>query len=226
MKRTAGVAVALGTSLLAGCAAVVGDSRTNFVGFESTYQRVLARAEQGDVASQNAVGYMLFLGDGVVRDAPKALLWFERAAEAGDTRARRNLAFIGAGAPAAGRQGAAPPLRGKAEMPHRGEVSYVRFCGGCHGVRGIAAYENSPSFAFGERLDKADADLWRSLLDGRQEMPGWEGKLPNVELAQILAYVRTLPARYEAGIGATAAPASDYMYLFGKMEERRQGRLR
>ena len=104
----------------------------------------------------------------------------------------------------------------------RGERAYATFCGGCHGINGIAAYENSPSFAFGERLEKADAALMRSIRDGLQEMPGWEGKLAVNELRDILAFVRTLPARYDRGIAEPLRGAPAYVYLFGPMEERRR----
>lgn len=178
--------------------------------YESTYLRKLASAERGDAEAQNAVGFMLYRGDGVAADRLQAQLWFEHSAAQGNARARRNLAYIAAKAGADSADGAAPA----------GERAYVKFCGGCHGVDGVAAYENSPSFAFGERLHKSDAALMASLLDGRQEMPGWDGKLPVGELREILAHVRTLPARYDAGIGASSGARAGYMYLFGPMEAR------
>ena len=39
-------------------------------------------------------------------------------------------------------------------------------------------------------------------------------------IRRILAHVRTLPARYDAGIGASSGARAGYMYLFGPMEAR------
>lgn len=198
---------------LAGCAAAPTPGAPPAF-HESTFNRVVERAERGDAESQNAAGFMLHRGEGVERDPARARAWFERAAAAGNERARRNLAYL---------QSGAAPLPATPAGPSRAEVLYQRYCGGCHGLEGVAAYENSPSFAFGERLHKAESDLLRSLLDGLQEMPGWEGKLPTEDLRAILAFVRALPARYDAGIGTAPSQAPAYMYLFGRMEERRSG---
>ncbi|MDH4094782.1 MAG: c-type cytochrome [Betaproteobacteria bacterium] len=181
----------------------------------STFQKFLARARAGDAESQNAVAYMLYHGEGVPRDVARAREWFERAAQSGSERARRNLASLAAGPdpdiprrPAAGRD------------VGRDEQLYLAFCSGCHGVNGVAAYENSPSFAFGERLEKGDAQLLRSLSEGSQEMPGWGDKLTHLELREVLAFVRTLHARYDNGVRTPLrAPPSVY-YLFGPMEQR------
>jgi mono/diheme cytochrome c family protein len=213
-----GASTAAAALLLLGCApaATLHDGAH---AYESTYLRKLASAERGDAEAQNAVGFMLYRGDGVAADRLQAKRWFEHAAAQGNARARRNLAYIAAAAPQqvfAAKAGTESPQA----QASAGERSYVKFCGGCHGVDGVAAYENSPSFAFGERLHKPDALLMASLLDGRQEMPGWEGKLPVEELREILAHVRTLPARYDAGIGAWTGARVGYVYLFGPMDER------
>lgn len=205
--------------LLLGCAPVANLRGADAYTYESTYLRKLASAERGDAEAQNAVGFMLYRGDGVAADRLQAQLWFERAAAQGNARARRNLAYIAASAPQlqfSAKAGADSP-----DGPARaGERAYLKFCSGCHGTDGVAEYENSPSFAFGERLHKSDAALMASLLDGRQEMPGWEGKLPVGELRAILAHVRTLPQRYDFGIGASTGARPAYRYLFGPMEAR------
>ena len=58
-------------------------------------------------------------------------------------------------------------------LPHRykrkryltqvGEKLYITFCAGCHGFNDIAYYVNSPSFALGERLQKSDHELQKSI---------------------------------------------------------------
>lgn len=207
--------------LLAGCVLVSDAPDFGVPVAASTYGKMLARAERDDAESQNAVGYMLFQGEGVRVDEAQALLWFERAARQGNERARRNLSYLLAFPSATASRGAKSAFARGGEEARDPERLYTRFCGGCHGFNGIAAYENSPSFAFGERLEKPDATLLRSLLNGMQEMPGWEGKLPTQDLRAILAFVRTLPGRYDAGIVEPLRSAPEYVYLFGPMEARR-----
>lgn len=213
-----GISTTAAALLLLGCAPAA-TFRDGANAYESTYLRKLASAERGDPEAQNAVGFMLYRGDGVAVDRLQAQRWFEQAAAQGSARARRNLAYIAASPPREqfSAKASANTVGGPASA---GELAYVKFCSGCHGVDGVAAYENSPSFAFGERLHKSDAALMASLLDGLQEMPGWEGKLPVGELREILAHVRRLPARYDAGIGASGGARTGYVYLFGVMEER------
>jgi mono/diheme cytochrome c family protein len=214
------VVAGLLAATLAGCAMVPGAWEWDHPAFDSTWRRVLARAERGDAESQNAAGYMLYHGEGVAADRVLAQLWFERSADQGNARARRNLAYVRAFPP--GAPGEAKSLApAHASVASRGQLLYETFCSGCHGVNGIAAYENSPSFAFGERLDKSDAQLLRSLMNGMQEMPGWEGKLPDHELHAILAFVRTFPARFDRGVVELPRASPGLMYLFGPMEARR-----
>jgi TPR repeat protein len=54
-------------------------------------------ALQGNARAQYAVGYMYYNGQGVERDADKALPWFRRAAEQGDQKAREALSIISQG---------------------------------------------------------------------------------------------------------------------------------
>lgn len=182
----------------------------------STYQKHLARAEMGDPESQNAVGFMLYHGEGVARDRGAARSWFEQAARGGNERARRNLAAMNAAPPTlATRAIAARPL---ADVAYTGEHLFAKYCGGCHGFNGIAYYQHAPSFALGERLEKSDGELMRSLRNGHANMPSWEDKLPMDQLALILAAVRALPERYAAGIDASMSGRPDFYYVFGPME--------
>lgn len=212
------LAVVLGLQL-AGCGIVGPAPGDEPLSWDTTFDRVLWRAERGDAESQNAAGYMLFLGEGVAPDRARARLWFARAAAAGSDRAKRNLEYVMAPAPGGSR---GPRALAPFEDPRRARAAmqFARYCGGCHGLRGIAAYENSPSFAFGERLERSDEALMATVLEGRQEMPGWDGKLPREDLRAILEYARTLPARYARGLADSPEAASSYVYLFGPMEER------
>lgn len=176
---------------------------------------MLARARDGDPESQNAVAYMLYHGEGAPQDRVQAREWFVRAALGGNERARQNLASMALPATAA-----QPRRPATGADLRQGEQHYLTFCSGCHGVNGIAVYENSPSFAFGERLEKGDAQLMRSLSEGSQEMPGWDGKLTRRELLEVLAFVRTLRERYDGGIAEPLRAAPPHYYLFGPMEDR------
>ena len=208
--------------VLSSCALLEVAWNTEPLVYDSTYSRVLARARSGDAESQNALGFMLFYGEGVAPDRIEAHLWFRRAAEQGNLRARRNLQAMAAFGPEVYAPSFSPVPREPAYDVPDAEHFYLKFCSGCHGVNGVAAYENSPSFAFAERLEKSDAVLMRSLLNGMQEMPGWEGKLPRETLHAILGFVRTLPARYDTGISGPLRAAPSRFYLFGPMEQRRR----
>lgn len=186
-------------------------------GPETTYEKLLPLAEAGDAESQNAVGFMLFHGEGVDVDRVYAEIWFSRAAEQGNAKAERNLAFIQS-------MGSAvydtAPREPAAAMQGRlsGEELYARFCAGCHGFNGIARYVYSPSFALGQALEKSDSELMRSLLRGKGEMPNWDDKLSRDELEEVLRFVRTLPSRYELGIRQALRAAPARYFLFGPMK--------
>lgn len=221
--------LALGAAVLlqlSACGAWPSDPNAtgNAFAFESTFQKVLARAQSGHPESQNAAGYMLYHGEGVPMDRVQAKRWFMRAAKQGNVRAQRNLAIMAApGSAVQPRSVAQSRLETSGDDLLPGERTFLVYCSGCHGVNGISAYEHSPSFAFGEQLDRSDAALMRSLLEGTRAMPAWDGKLFRHELREVLRFIRTLRDRYEAGIGQPLRAEPDYYYLFGPMEERRLG---
>ena len=203
-----------------GCGSFGEDGRDSaYVAPATTYRKFLARAEAGDAESQNVVGFMLFHGEGVRMDRARAQEWFQRSAEQGNPRARRNLANMNslvmpAPGGATAREvpfGVSPPLPA-------GQTRYEKFCAGCHGFNGISAYVHSPSFALGESLHKGDADLLQSLQLGKGEMPNWDDKFSFAELVDVLQFVRTLPTRYQQGIGQSLRGAPPLFYLFGPMK--------
>lgn len=188
-------------------------------GPETTYEKFLPLAEAGDAESQNVIGFMLFHGEGVRVDRVRAEIWFRQAAEQGNVRGQRNLAVMYSMGSSmydteSGREPAATATRGRSS----GEGLYGRFCAGCHGFNGIARYVHSPSFALGQALEKSDAELMRSLLHGKGEMPNWDDKLSRSELEDVLRFVRTLRLRYEAGISQLLRAAPSFYYLFGPMK--------
>jgi cytochrome c6 len=184
----------------------------------TTYQKFLARAEAGHAESQNVVGFMLYHGEGVRTDRTRARMWFQRAAAQGNVRGQRNLALLYAAG--ATESGVAPDPRhflAGSQASLSGQSIFEKYCAGCHGFNGISAYVHSPSFALGEALEKGDAELMRSLLRGKGEMPNWDDKFSRDQLQDVLRFVRTLQARYELGIGQTLRTPPAVFYLFGPM---------
>lgn len=85
------------------------------------------------------------------------------------------------------------------ELP-RGREVFITFCSGCHGADGVAVYPLTPSFAFGDRMEKSDAALTESILYGHQHMPNWDDKLPAPWLVEALAYTRALEDKFRYGL--------------------------
>jgi mono/diheme cytochrome c family protein len=80
----------------------------------------------------------------------------------------------------------------------RGKPLFVRYCTGCHGPQGGGdgyrflrgpdpANLTSPS-----TRKKSDADLLKTIHDGKPNMPSWDVRLSEEESRDVLAYVRTL----------------------------------
>ncbi|MDZ4855842.1 MAG: cytochrome c [Nitrospirota bacterium] len=79
-----------------------------------------------------------------------------------------------------------------------GQALFARHCTGCHGPQGGGdgyrfsrgpdpANLTSPSIR-----KKSDADLFKTLHEGKPNMPPWEARLSEKESRDVLAYVRTL----------------------------------
>jgi mono/diheme cytochrome c family protein len=79
-----------------------------------------------------------------------------------------------------------------------GKIMFVRYCIGCHGPQGggdgyrflrgpDAANLTSPLIR-----KKSDADLLKTIHDGKPNMPPWDTRLSEKESRDVMAYVRTL----------------------------------
>jgi mono/diheme cytochrome c family protein len=79
-----------------------------------------------------------------------------------------------------------------------GKTLFVRYCTGCHGPEGGGdgykflrgpdpAKLTSPSIKM-----KSDADLLKTIHEGKPNMPPWNTRLSEKESRDVLAYVRTL----------------------------------
>ncbi len=146
-------------------------------------------AQAGNVTAQRNLG--IFHSNGIpgmpprYADATEANLWFSRAAA------------LDPGAPSDVRAAASryeAPADGGLEMEKgeidMGEKVFTTFCAGCHGFDGIAYYPAAPSFALGERLEKSDAELLHTMLEGRGAMSAWGGTLSEELLSYALLYLR------------------------------------
>jgi mono/diheme cytochrome c family protein len=80
----------------------------------------------------------------------------------------------------------------------RGKVLFVKYCTGCHGPQGGGdgyKFLNGPSPAnltSPSIKKKSDADLFKTIHDGKPNMPPWKVRLSGKESRDVVAYVRTL----------------------------------
>lgn len=80
----------------------------------------------------------------------------------------------------------------------RGKIMFIKYCTGCHGPEGGGdgyrflhgpdpANLTTPSTG-----KKSDAELLKTIHDGKRNMPPWNVRLSEKESRDVLAYVRTL----------------------------------
>jgi TPR repeat protein len=170
----------------------------------------LSQAVAGDAEAQYLVGYMLFFGEGQVRDPASAHNWFHQAASQGHKRASKDLVLL-----ARGDLSQETDVNELEDSP--GRRLYAAFCAGCHGRHGIAAYQESPSFALGERMEKQDTELLTSIRLGMGSMPEWGSKFSEEELRSVLIYLRGFQERYRGGLATSLQDRPDSFFLFGPM---------
>jgi len=95
-----------------------------------------------------------------------------------------------------------------------GAKTYEKFCAGCHGFSGVAYYVNSPSFALGQRMNKSNAVLLKSIRYGLNFMPGWHDKLSPQEILALVEFIRTLAAEFNVGIERELNKPTSSYYIF------------
>lgn len=141
----------------------------------------------GVVAATFAV--MLFtLGAGThaQNDSPNT-----SAAAAGDTAARADTDIAFNPGPGAQTGVGAPAESFGAVVLNRGEALYVDHCAVCHGRQGLGLI----AVALAGRMKGAYpriADQIAVVADGRNEMPGFSGRLTPAELEAVVAFTRHL----------------------------------
>lgn len=74
----------------------------------------------------------------------------------------------------------------------QGQQLYQMHCAACHGARGEGVMPDAPKFRMGERLDQPDMVLMQSVKSGKKTMPPFFGILQDMQILDVLAYVRTL----------------------------------
>lgn len=100
-----------------------------------------------------------------------------------------------------------------------GANTFLKYCSGCHGQDGFAAYEHAPSFSMGDRLQKDDRELLQSVLNGKNGMPPWQDKLPVQDLRNAIAYIRLMHERHMKGESPQQGDTPGYYYLFKPVGE-------
>ena len=75
---------------------------------------------------------------------------------------------------------------------------YQANCAACHGFDGIPMMPGIPNFSAGERMEKADQELFTSVQNGKESesggipMPPWQGALSEEEILAVLNYIRVV----------------------------------
>jgi len=75
---------------------------------------------------------------------------------------------------------------------------YQANCAACHGFDGIPMMPGIPNFSAGERMEKADQELFASVQNGKESesggipMPPWQGALSEEEILAVLNYIRVV----------------------------------
>ncbi len=173
-----------------------------------------AAARQGHMSAQLNMAVVSFLGAGMPQDRGEALRYFEmaRASNARSPGAAQLRAF-----PASLESLIDQACSTSDVQVTTGERTFITFCAGCHGLNGIAAYAGAPSFAFGERMEKSDGELFTTIVRGHEVMPGWGDKLGPELLASALDFARTLEAELGEGVLHQLRRPPETYYLFGPM---------
>lgn len=159
--------------------------------YEAAHYWFHQAAEEGDSRAQRNLGILhsraIASVPGKFYDAGEANLWFSLAAanpenpEASLMAAQSYDKFLTANL---------EKLKPAANSKQSGESVYLGFCAGCHGFDGRAAYPEAPSFARGDRLEKSDQVLLKSILHGKGKMPAWGNTLSAVGAGKVLSYLR------------------------------------
>ena len=76
--------------------------------------------------------------------------------------------------------------------PVKGSSIYSKNCTSCHDMSGGGVMPGVPDFSQGDTLLQSDLELLNSIQDGKNMMPAFRGILSNMEILDVIAYLRTL----------------------------------
>jgi len=96
------------------------------------------------------------------------------------------------------------PMAGTANSPSeldretRGKRIYIMHCAGCHGVEGKGdGYKllgaDPTNFKSESVRRTSDAELLKSIHNGKNKMPAWKIRLSEQDAQTVLNYIRSLP---------------------------------
>lgn len=74
----------------------------------------------------------------------------------------------------------------------KGGRLYTSNCALCHGSAGISVMPGAPSFARGDGMLRPDMTLLAAIRAGKNAMPAFQGMLPDRDIMDVIAYLRTL----------------------------------
>ena len=82
----------------------------------------------------------------------------------------------------------------------KGQVIFVKYCAGCHGSKGQGdGYRllgpNPANLTEDSTKKKSDAELLKTIHEGKSNMPAWDARFADEESRDVLAYIRTLGRR-------------------------------
>lgn len=72
----------------------------------------------------------------------------------------------------------------------KGQIIYATYCQGCHGSDGKGALSGAPNFTRGLSLMKPDSSLFKTVINGQNAMPGFQGVLKNEDIYNVISYIR------------------------------------
>ncbi|MEX0986755.1 MAG: c-type cytochrome [Bacteroidales bacterium] len=90
------------------------------------------------------------------------------------------------------------PVKGDADAVKMGGMLYKRHCASCHGreglgdgpkARGLKTFSGDFSGDFYQ--NQTDGEHFYKTLKGRDEMPGYENKVPEEDIWAMVSYMRT-----------------------------------
>ena len=75
---------------------------------------------------------------------------------------------------------------------NKGRQLFAANCAICHGQTGRSVMPGAPNFDRGDGLLRPDFTLLAAIRSGKNAMPAFQGILPDRDILDVIAYLRTL----------------------------------